>query len=169
MLAETERQLYKSCWKNGYTKSQCAVPLISYISNLASKEDKLLEIGSGDGTTLKGLRDKGFNVIGSDIFSNSEDIIECPAWELPFEDGRFDITFSTDVLEHLPTEMVDKAILEILRVTKKKSVHIIATFADIRMGEVVHKTVRPIEWWQDRFLALNSNKELIILDREKFL
>lgn len=165
----TEKDLYKRCWNSGYTKSQCALPMISFIAGKSKDTDKILEIGSGDGTTLRGLREKGYDVIGTDIYSTNPDIVECPAWDLPFKDGEFDVTFSTDVLEHLPTEMVDKAISEILRVTNSKSIHIIATFLDMRLNEVVHKTVRPIEWWQEKFNSLNSNKQLLVLDREKFL
>lgn len=169
MLLETERDLYRRCWGSGYTKSQCAVPMISFIAGKVNQGDKVLEIGSGDGTTMFGLRAKGLNVTGSDIYSTRSEIVECSAWDLPFKDGEFNVTFSTDVLEHLPTEMVDKAISEILRVTSRQSIHIIATFLDIRLGEVVHKTVNPIEWWVKKFDSLNTNKQLLILDREKFL
>lgn len=165
-----EYELYKRMWTSGYRKSQCAIPLISFIEKECLQTDRMIEIGSGEGTTIRGLKAKGYEVIGTDIYSTREDIVECPAWALPFGDESFDVSFSTDVLEHLPTESVDDAIKEILRVTKRKSIHVIACWGDVRNGEVLHKTVMPIKWWQEKFAQLNTQgKELIVIDRDRFL
>lgn len=166
MLDTEERTLYEGLWNNGYKKSQCAIPLIAFLEKHCTKEDTLLEIGSGDGTTLRGLKAKGYKVTGTDIYSTSEDIIECPAWRLPSD---ADVTFSTDVLEHIPEEKIDETIREILRRTIRKTIHIIACWPDIRNGINLHKTVKPIAWWQEKFSALNTNKEILILDRDGFL
>lgn len=165
-----ERELYKKMWTTGYRRSQCSIPLISFIKKEYITGETALEIGSGDGTSLRGLIAEGVNVTGTDIYSTRSEIIECPAWELPFADNSFDLTFSTDVLEHLPTDMVQKSIVEILRVTNRKSIHIIACWEDVRDGEVLHKTVRKIYWWNDLFSILNKDKkELIIMDRDQFI
>jgi ubiquinone/menaquinone biosynthesis C-methylase UbiE len=116
------------------------------------------------------LNPRGFTVIGCDIAPNRSDVIECPAWSMPFADKQFDVTYSTDVLEHFPTDLVDIAIAEILRVTKHKSIHVVATFDHVRNGEVLHKSVYPIEWWKEKFAKLNTQGiELVIKDREPFL
>lgn len=164
-LAESERELYKTLWDNGDYKSQCAKPFVEFLKSRLNKTDKVLEIGSGDGTTLFGLNELGFNVIGSDIYATHEDIVECPAWQLPFGDESFDYVISTDVLEHLPTEMVEETIKKIQRIGKKQ-IHIIACWADRQRveGEVVHKTVRPIAWWKEKF-----SKDALIIDRDDFM
>lgn len=75
------------------------------------------------------------------------------AWEMPFRNKRFDFTFSTDVLEHLPTEFIEQTMKEIARVTRRKTFHLIATCAAVTeyKGEQVHLTVRPPEWWNEQF------------------
>lgn len=169
MIEQSERELYKQLWNQGYTKSQCAVPLAVYIKKNVPVGKRILEIGSGDGTTVSLLSEAGYDITGSDIYSTHEMIIEAPAWELPFPDESFDLVVSTDVMEHLPTEKVDEAIKEIYRVTREKVIHVIACWLDMRNGEVVHKTVRPIEWWQQKFAPPVSTKEAVILDRDRFL
>jgi hypothetical protein len=90
-LVKSERKLYKTLWDSGDYKSQCAEPFIDFIKDRVSKTDKILEIGSGDGTTMFGLRQIGYDIIGVDIYSTHKDIIECPIWELPFKDNSFDV------------------------------------------------------------------------------
>ena len=164
-LVKSERKLYKTLWDSGNYKSQCAKPFVSFIKDRVGKTDKILEIGSGDGTTMRGLKDLGYDITGTDIYATSKDIIECPIWELPFKNQSFDVVISTDVLEHLPTDMVDKAISELSRVAKK-NIHVIACWKDRQRvkGETVHKTVKPITWWQGKF-----NKDDEIVDRDVFM
>jgi hypothetical protein len=163
-LNKSEKKLYKTLWDIGNYKSQCAAPFVDFIKERVNKTDRILEIGSGDGTTMFGLRELGYDITGTDIYSTHKDIIECSVWKLPFKDNEFDVVISTDVLEHLPTDMVDKSISELQRVAKRH-IHIVACWADRQRvkGEVVHKTVRPISWWKGKF----NNQEII--DRDDFM
>jgi len=166
----TEREVYQKMWTTGYKRSQCAVPLVELVKKHIKAGEKAIEIGSGDGTTIRGLEAIGIKATGTDIYSTNSSIIECPADNIPFGDDFFDVSFSTDVLEHIPTSLVDDSIREILRVTSRLSIHVIACWGDERDGIVLHKTVQKIAWWKDKFNSLNTeNKELVIIDRDAFL
>jgi ubiquinone/menaquinone biosynthesis C-methylase UbiE len=170
-MIATERDLYKRLWTTDYKRSQCAVPMASKVIKEVRKEDNLLEIGSGDCTTASILLKEGYKIKPSDIYATCPMVVECPAWALPFVDKEFDVSFSTDVLEHLPTDKVVDSIKEILRVTKRKSIHVIATWGSTsKDGEILHKTVREIDWWQDIFKQNNPNNvDLLIISRDAFL
>jgi len=129
-----------------------AIPFADVLmeEGLVSKRGRNIEIGCGDGATLKVLRKKGFNVLGSDITlagcGHMKNVMEFPAWDIPMPDKFFLGSYSTDVMEHIPPEYVDKTIKEICRVTRTLTTHQIATFKGTD-----HLTVKPIIWWEDQF------------------
>jgi len=152
-----ERNLYRKIWeqeKENY-RSPRSEPIVDLIYNKAKDGKKVLEIGSGDGNTLKRLKELAIDITGTDIYATNSDIIETPAWDLSrFEDKSFDIVCSTDVLEHIPPEFLDKTISELRRVGKL-NIHFIAChharFDRKIDNEVVHKSVFPIAEWKKRF------------------
>ena len=118
---------------------------------------KVLDIGCGDGYLVNRLLKEGVDAYGCDITlagipNPSPRFRQCPAWRLPYKDGEFELTITTDVLEHIPEEMIPQVAREIQRITSRISVHIIATFPERKyQGHEVHLTVRPMEWWAQRF------------------
>ena len=88
---------------------------------------------------------------------------------LPFKDNQFDYTFSTDVLEHIPLEMVEKTIKEIYRITRVETFHCIATVDDPNYPNV-HLTIESIEWWKGQFGKANGKQvDTHIVNPEEFL
>jgi len=171
----SEQSKYKDQWQSGYKSSQCALFLPEYIHKMALSGESLLEIGCGDGGTSRGLINKGHKCIGADITlagitGEKTGFVEAPIWRMPFKDGQFDLTFSTDVLEHLPSNFVESAIKEICRVTRRKTFHVIANFNDQRNGVELHLTIHPAEWWTQMFAQYGSGKvEVQVIDRKAFL
>ena len=176
-VAAVEQKKYDDCWTSNYKKSACALPLIQHVLKTMSKGDSVLDIGCGDCTTLLGLRARGVNCVGVDISLKGvpdgvHSVFGAPVWDMPFEDGQFDYTVSTDVLEHVPTKMMSKAIKEIFRVTKRKTFHVVALFDGIRNGVILHETVKPIEWWMDQFEAVrkgNGKEDIVVMSRPMFM
>lgn len=187
-----EKEKYEKAWQSGAeNNSRCAYPMISYIEQHNPKW-KMLEIGCGNGLTLMNLRQKGFEVHGIDItleglklhrplnkFNNQNvsdysidltNIYECPIWNTPFADDEFDLTYSSDVLEHIPSEYLEQSIQEIYRITKFKTFHNIATFPDSRKGFVFHLSIFEIEKWRKLFEEFRSkNIDVELIDRTDFL
>lgn len=180
-LVIREKEKYVHQWAGQYKPSVCAPVLAQYLQNTSRLNQVLLDIGCGNGLTVGLLRAAGFFCDGVDItlrgkhrgqvpFDHEIGFHEAPVWQMPFKDDEYDYTFSTDVLEHLPTEMVDASIQEIYRVTREKTFHCIATFPHEVDGVDLHLTVRPIEWWKERFAWWNRKGiETTIVSRDEFL
>lgn len=174
-IYEAEKNKYYHLWMNNYEPSKCAVPLAYYVAKNSTPEWLLLDIGCGNGITVNILKKRGFDCMGVDITlagikDDGRHFVEAPIWSMPFPDNFFDFTFSTDLLEHLPQSLIEDSIKEIFRITRKKTFHSIANFQDVRLGQVLHLTIQPVEWWVRRFEALNAtNLECEIIDRKIFL
>jgi len=164
--------------------------MVEYLSRFR-QHFTFLDVGCGNGLTLNQLRKKGYNVVGMDItlagldlphgintfdqmieeYQNNRALFtECSIWDTPFKDKEFDITYSTDVLEHIPEEKLEDTIKELFRITKIAMIHIIATFPDKRQGFDFHLSVKPIEEWQKLFDKYNTNQVACqLFDRTEFL
>ena len=170
-----EKEKYEWLWNHGYRPSKCALPLAEYIAKICDSEWMLLDIGCGDGSTVYDLRERGFNCQGLDItlvgLNNGKDgFKEESIWKTSYHDDHFDFTFSTDLLEHLPPEFADDSIAEIFRITRYKTFHSVANFADVRAGRVLHLIHKPAKWWKAKFNALNMKSlKFEIIDRKIFL
>ena len=171
-----QKEFYTQLWKTEYTPSQCAEPLARYIAKTANKDDLLLDIGCGDGTTVHKLRAAGFKAYGVDLTlagvkEASPFFYEMPITKMDlFLDSAFDYTFSTDCLEHLPEEEVGPAIAEILRITKRQTFHCIPIIGDTRLGIDVHLSKHEPDWWSRRFAQANlKGISVTIKEREAFL
>jgi hypothetical protein len=150
-LDKTEKEKYEDIWgRRGNYRSASALPFARFLNTRIY--GRCLDIGCGDCTTLNYLnRNPGIKCEGLDITigqcNTKARVHEAPVWDMPFDCNQFKFTFSTDVLEHLPTEKVEEAIIEISDITEIKTIHQIATF----QMRNEHLTVQPIEWWNEQF------------------
>lgn len=85
------------------------------------KQDSLLEIGSGPGSTIKIFREFGHEVTGLDIADNSYDDSLIPdiynGINMPYADNQFDCALLLTTLHHTPYP--DSIISEAMRVAKR--------------------------------------------------
>lgn len=93
------------------------LPIIKEISS-----GSVLEVGSGSRGIARFLP---WRVTGCDVTFNEEplsnlDAIVGSVLDLPFNDNSFDYVVSSDMLEHLSFSDREKAILEMIRVTRQK-------------------------------------------------
>lgn len=97
-----------------------------------------LDVGCATGFVVEGLRELGMDATGSDV---SQYAIEHAAlgaqghlvWgdltdRLPFKTGQFDLVSALEVLEHLPPDVVPRALAELRRVTRQYLVCTIPSF-----------------------------------------
>lgn len=158
-VEQLEREKYKKLWQRGSYRSQSAECFADLLLNEIGIQGDCLELGFGDGTTMAIVNGNGVNMYGIDITLEGaktklrscwdDYLYEGVAWLMPYRDRTFQYTFSTDLLEHIPTDLIEETIEEISRVTWKRgqTIHQIATFT---MGDE-HLTVQPMQWWRAKF------------------
>lgn len=174
-ISLAEKEKYRRQWRTNYMPSVSARVLADYINSFVHYPYRLLDIGCGDGTTVVELRKKGWLCDGLDITlaglkpEATKGFYESALWAMPFNDREFGFTFSTDVLEHIPPEKIEDSIKEIFRISRHRTLHIIATFPHEMDGIDLHLTVRPISWWQEQFDTFNPGIHVELIDRIDFL
>lgn len=122
--------------------------------DLKSIQGTYLDVGCGRAEVVRKAREMGIEAVGCEIvpdLCDGEIVVHGCLDGLPFDDQSFDYVTCYDVVEHLPTEDVDKAISELLRVTRKV---LLVTTTDGRSeidGYELHLTRKPFEWWDEKF------------------
>lgn len=108
------------------------------ITKLFTDTDRIstiLDIGCGDGESVRTLRDMGFaNVVGIDIASESPDVAQGDMHALEFADNSFDIVFSSHSLEHAHDPL--QALSEFCRVLKPDGqLYLVLPYLDVLDSE----------------------------------
>lgn len=118
---------------------------------------KVLEIGSSIGAFAKILKEKGYNIIASDVSSFIVEKAGRLQRDIPFKiinvekeikiDGLFDYIFCFDVVEHL--KKPESAFENIIKKLKKGSVFIFSTPFPSKeyLSDPTHINVHEPEWW----------------------
>jgi len=86
------------------------------------------------------------------ILAGSEIVKQASIVDIPCPVSSFDMVFCTDVLEHVQEKNVDKAISELVRISKKYIFCTISSWKAQMFPELeLHQTVKPREWWEEKF------------------
>jgi 2-polyprenyl-3-methyl-5-hydroxy-6-metoxy-1,4-benzoquinol methylase len=122
------------------------------VTNFLEGCEQVLEVGSGEGKTLRALSEKGFKVKGIEINKDRIDgnmIIFGDATNIPFGDKTIDAVITVDVLEHLDDPI--KALREIFRVARKKVIIQVTSLNSTAFGEdPTHKVKwQDYRWWRE--------------------
>lgn len=85
---------------------------------------RLVDVGCGDGRVTQELAERGYDVVGVDPSPTALARIRVPhkqgsAEALDFPDNSFDAALCTEVLEHLPEEVMSNALSELRRVARR--------------------------------------------------
>ena len=89
--------------------------------------------------------------------------------KIPWPDRHFDLLFSSDVLEHIPTFDIPEVIREMVRVTKGDvfmSISLRRAHDDPKppAEPTIHVTVQPREWWDKQFKNVGCTVNQAALD-----
>ena len=108
-------------------------------------------------------------LVFSDLFAQpeSEDFVQADASALPFEDAKFDVVVSLDVLEHMPLHLRAKAAIEMARVATRMVV--IACPPDRPWVHAAEQVANGV--WRDYFGQdypwLEEHKEFGLVDGDR--
>lgn len=127
---------------------------------------RILDLGCGSGRAAKRLSESGYDLLAIDHAPNALDddcrsIPFCVSnlWRLP-ANVRGDWGFCADVAEHIPPEKVDEVLACIAQACSEGAFFSISfrpdSFGEC-VGEVLHLTVRPSDWWREQLSKHFSN------------
>lgn len=171
-VAAAEADKYRRMWDvDDYRKGSPgyrALPQILEHLPIA-KSDVVGDFGCGSGRAALAMREAGCRVRMVDIAENclNDDVRAAllPGfldfetgclWSLPETFEPVDWAICCDVLEHIPESHVD-AVLDALAANMRKGGFLaISTINDgfgQRIGETLHLTVKPVEWWRPKLQA----------------
>lgn len=158
-----EKNKYQKVWRNrNYRMTSPSEAEVETFLMYLKPKDTVVELGCGTGRASREIHKKGFDVQLFDIADNCLD----KGISLPLTVGclwiddipRADWGFCCDVMEHIPTDYVNKALYNI-----KKSlpnvyfrIHLCednGKFTD----EPLHLTVGPVDWWVKKLKVLWPN------------
>ena len=109
----------------GFPAKNAYMPFIDFVSNYATRDDKILDLGGGEGAYSAELIKRGFNCINVDL---NREYIQCSrargveslvssATSLALKDSSFDVVLMFETLEHI--EDFQSALREAKRIARK--------------------------------------------------
>lgn len=111
--------------KTAYNFSRYAHPgrFVSYYHQIAEvltlNPESILEIGVGDGVFRDYIKNNtGVSYTSIDVAEDLHPDVVGEVTKLPFQNNVFDVVCAFEVLEHIPFDQFEKALLEIHRVTR---------------------------------------------------
>ncbi|MBN1821370.1 MAG: class I SAM-dependent methyltransferase [Prolixibacteraceae bacterium] len=113
----------KEIWEN-YDPADIIKNKAITIKNYIPKEVKsILDVGCGNGIITNSLNEE-YDVTGADLSDIALSYVKgkkimCSCDSIPVANESFDMVFSSEMLEHLPDEVLSKAIEEFKRITKQ--------------------------------------------------
>lgn len=168
--SKKEKAKYQKMWGvseyRRYSPGEAGVSLFTGFFPLEDNET-LIDFGCGTGRAARKLAGVGLQVTMVDITKDALDFnpeldfprigfVEASLWELPDTLKPAEWVFSTDVLEHIPPGKVDASLDAIASRTLKgghMTVSVVKDGFGDMIGETLHLTVQPFEWWKDKIEA----------------
>jgi SAM-dependent methyltransferase len=155
----TEREKYQRLWSDyRYRTLAPGESMVERFVELAKPDGKIIDFGCGTGRAALKMQEMGLDVLAVDFTDNCRDK---PALAVSFL--QWDLTrplpvyapygYCTDVMEHIPPEMVGTVIRNVMASAERVFFQI-ATIPDnfgATIGQRLHLTVKPREWWVEQF------------------
>lgn len=161
VVIDQERDKYERIWAvPDYGKFSPGEKYLDLFYELAAPEPpaSIVDIGAGSGRAALALHEQGFRVSAFDITDEGYEakgkvpLLLGSVWrDLP-RVKTWNYGYCCDMLEHIPTEYV-MLTLERIQCSVRDLFCSISTMPDgfgAKIGETLHMTVQPFEWWHDR-------------------
>jgi len=121
---------------------------------------RVLDIGCAYGYIVRRLRSRGIDAYGLDIsrYALSKApgnvrpyLVHGSADNLPFPDKSFDMVVSFGTLEHLPENVLNHAVKEIIRIANRGIISITPAEDPLANIDPTHQVIKPLSWWRNLF------------------
>lgn len=128
-----------SAYRQSDQEKQRTGDLMRIVQNLHNADGNALDVGARDGHFSKLLSEHFDNVVALDlekppIQHKGVSCLQGDITNLDFCDNYFDLVFCAEVLEHVPTSLLEKACLELSRVSNEFLLIGVPYKQDIRVG-----------------------------------
>jgi SAM-dependent methyltransferase len=135
------------------------------------KPERVLEVGCATGIIVNNLRNLGVDVTGIDISEYAtrnavcDSVLRASAADLPFADDSFDVVFGCHCIEHIPPFLLEKAIDEQARVSKRWVFHVMPIWKmgtyqwsqdeiqELHKSDITDLNLEDVVWWVNKFVA----------------
>jgi len=167
-----EREKYQKLWGQHavYRRIAPGERFAEHFLKLAkpTRRQTVYDFGCGTGRGAA-LIAEHCRVVGFDFTDNSRDTSVLDAFEFrqhdltrPVDLPRADFGYCTDVLEHIPTEDVATVLRNIFEASKAVYLNIstVEDHCGALIGEALHLTVRPLNWWLLQVMGLGLRVQL---------
>lgn len=167
---------------DGYRDFATHYTTANILLNSTPKIESVLDIGGCRGYVARILENNGIKATTMDISKHCRDtrVIEhfilhdatqipwpgCEGCKEPIPDKAFDLTFSINFLEHIPTEKLDDVLREMARVSKRgmHGIHFsespfVEQDPDI---DITHTTNETKEWWEQKFKEVVPEYQVVL-------
>ena len=175
-VTESEKNKYERIWRKSVYREnrRSALDAQAFLKACRiSAGDSIIDFGCGAGYASSYFTRHGLRVLAIDIAPNclSDDLparfdfLESCMWALPADLGA-DWGFCSDVMEHIPPDKVEIVLSAIALSIKHAVFFSISVRPDgcgKLIGDTLHLTVQPKEWWRDRLRSYWAIVEEIAL------
>ena len=158
---DSERQKYEQIYSMGLWKDELepGMQLIDFFLSYVGPFKSITDFGCGSGEAGLVFHGLGYHVNLVDITDNclrksvkmvlGQRFISCPLHEVPASLPLSDWGYCTDVMEHIPEQLVRPSLQALWSKTHNMFFSISGRpdHDGVMIGETLHMTVKPIDYW----------------------
>lgn len=166
-IVERETAKYEAMWAlPEYHKRSPGGDWVEKFIDIAKPKrgETVVDLGCGAGAAMDGLEGAGLEVTGLDLADFREDKAFCfirsslwGRWR-GLKGRKFNYGYCCDVMEHIPLDYVTLA-LERIRANCRHAFFSVASMEDscgAMIGEPLHLTIMPFEWWKTKMAEIGE-------------
>lgn len=148
-----------------HPRFEVAIDFIKKLNNIKT----ILDVGVGKGHLFKKLDNQKYTIEGIEPSKSAREILndsrikDAYSHKIPLRNQSFDLVVCLDVLEHIPSHLIEPSLKEINRISKKGAIISVAYHSDLVENMELHISSMPFKEWEKRikkFFRVIEKKEV---------